>query len=285
MKTPLTASRRLLGLTLLVLCCAGRFIPAHALSLAPATCTELAQNGGFEAGGLGWQQFSAQGYELVSDFNPRTGSLGIYLAGVNNADDRLSQPIIVPAAALTVTLSAWWFLATAEIAGTFDTMTVSLLGPGGAPLADLLTVDNSATVGIWDEIVLDLTAYAGQTVVIQFAARTDANNISDFYLDDVSVMACAAIVTPTATATSTPSPTPTVTPTATATRTATQTATPTAPVTATPTATRTAISTATNGATQTVTVTSCPTVTPTATPHKVFARYYLPYLSITGGSQ
>ncbi len=191
---------------------------------------------------------------------------------------RYAAPISVSGAP-SVTLSAWWFLATAETAGAFDTMTVSLRQPDGAPLADLLTVDNSAAVGIWDQIALDLTTYAGQTVVIQFAARTDANNISDFYLDDVSVIACATIATPTATSTLTP--TPTVTPTATATRTATQTA--------TPTATRTATITATSTATPTATVTPNPTATPTAsataTPFKVFARCYLPYLSVTGGSQ
>lgn len=175
---------------------------------AAAGCIELLQNSGFEAGSLGWLQYSVQGYELVSDFNPRTGRLGIYLAGVNNADDRLSQQVTLPIA--TDTLRAWWYLATAETAGAFDQMTVSLLRPDGSWLSTLVTVDNTAPVGVWDELIVDLSPYAGQTVVLQFTGRTDASSISDFYLDDISIAACAADPPPTAT--TTPTATPTTTP-------------------------------------------------------------------------
>jgi hypothetical protein len=164
---------------------------ARAVEAVPAGCTELLLNGGFESGGLGWAQYSAQGSELVSDFNPRTGSLGAYLGGLNNADDRLSQEVALPLSASSISLHAWWYLDTAETAGTFDTMTVSLLRPDGTVLTSLLTVDNTAPAGVWDEILLDLTGYAGQTVHVQLAARTDADNISDFYLDDVSLVACS----------------------------------------------------------------------------------------------
>ncbi|MGQ9490727.1 MAG: hypothetical protein ACUVR4_11630 [Anaerolineae bacterium] len=64
-------------------------------------------------------------------------------------------------------------------------------------------MDNTYPVGIWDQIVADLSAYAGQTVVIQFAGRTDESNVSDFYVDDVSVSACEPTATPTATSTAT----------------------------------------------------------------------------------
>lgn len=193
---------------------------------APASCTELIQNGSFEDGGLGWQQTSAGGYDLISDFNPRTGRWGAYLAGVNNADDRLSQQVtLLPG---TIRLQAWWYLATAETAGAFDSMTVSLLRPDGSWLADLALVDNTAPVGVWDEIVADLSAFSGQTVILRFVARTDDNNISDFYLDDISITACAQEPTPTETAggptpTATPTP-PTTEPTATPSASATPTA-------------------------------------------------------------
>lgn len=198
---------------------------------APAGCSEWIRNGGFEDGGLGWQQISAGGYEIISDFNPHTGRLGAYLAGVNNADDRLSQQVTLPAG--TITLRAWWYLATAETAGAFDQMTVALLRPDGSLLAELITVDNTAPVGVWDELVSDLSPYAGQTVSLRFIGRTDDNNISDFYLDDVSIVACAADPPPTETATATATQAP-----PTATRTATTpTATTTPALTATPTAT------------------------------------------------
>jgi len=164
---------------------------ALAYGAAAADCTELIQNGGFEDGDVGWQQTSAGGYDLINNFNPRTGSLGAYLAGYNKADDRLTQQVALPAG--TLTLSAWWSLDTTEAAGAFDQMTVSLLGPDGVSwLADLVTVDNTAPVGAWDEIVIDLSSYAGQTVTLSFTATTDDTNPSDFYLDDISIVACAA---------------------------------------------------------------------------------------------
>lgn len=283
----------LLGLSFL-----GNVCMSRALGPAPTSCTELLQDGSFEAGGQRWLQQSAQGYELISNFNPHAGRLGAYLAGVNDADDRLSQQIALPQGA-TIVLQGWWFLATAESAEAFDTMTVALLRPDGTPLADLITVDNTAEVGMWDELLLDLTPYAGQTVVLRFAALTDASNISDFYLDDVSVIACAQEITPTPT-TATDTPTPTTTPVASATPTATAGASPTAtgvPATLTPTPTatpsvipNTRTPTATGSVTRTATATATPTGTatvgthtPTVTPDRRSYRQYLPYVVHLGG--
>lgn len=180
---------------------------AHASNGATGECAELVQNGSFEAGNTGWQEYSILGYPLISDFNPRTGQRSAYLGGVNDADDRVSQQIVLPANATSITLRAWWYLATAETAGAFDTMTVWLLRPDNMPLAQLVRVDNTYPTGMWDEILVNLAAYAGQTVVLQFAGLTDESNISDFYVDDISVSACMTAATPTATA----SPTPTAT--------------------------------------------------------------------------
>jgi hypothetical protein len=177
----------LAGLTLLFALVSGS---GRAYGATLAGCVELIQNGGFEDGELGWQQTSTGTYNLISDFNPRTGNLGAYLGGVNNADDRLSQQVTLPAG--TSSLSAWWYLDTTEAAGVFDQMTVSLLRGDGSWLVDLLIVDNTAPEGVWDEIVIDLSPYAGQTVVLQFTGRTDGTNISDFYVDDVSILGCAA---------------------------------------------------------------------------------------------
>jgi hypothetical protein len=293
----------LLGFSLTAGLCAPRGTDA-----AGASCIELLRNGSFEAGGQDWQQYSAQAYELISDFNPRTGRLGAYLAGVNNASDRISQQVALPPAPTALTLEAWWYLATAETAGSFDTMTVSLLRADGTWVATLVTVDNTAPVGLWDKLVFDLAPYAGQTVIIRFEAHTDANNISDFYLDDVSLMACTAEVTmtaaatptrtATATGTSVSSPTATNTSTATSTVSRTPTGSPTA--TRTPTATSkvsqtpvgspraTATQTFTPGVSPSATWTVTPTLegqtaTPTITASLAPRHHYLPYISALGG--
>lgn len=202
-----------------------------------SSCVELVQNGGFEQGATGWQTFSAQGYALISGFNPHTGSLGAYLGGVNNADDRLSQALTLPAGT-TLTLKAWWYLATAETAGTFDTLTIALTAADGTPLVTLATLDNTALPGQWAELTFDVTVYAGQSVVLRFAARTDPDNISEFHLDDISLWAYASDPSPTPTATSTrPTDTATLTATTTVTRMMTATATATPGADATPSAT------------------------------------------------
>lgn len=193
----------------------------------PAACQALIADGGFEAGGAAWTQTSVQGHVLISDYYPRTGRLGAYLAGANNADDRLSQTLSLPAGATSITLQMWWALTTDEAGAAYDTLAVALLRPDGSILATLATLDSSATVGQWDELSFDLTGYTGQNVTLRLVGRTDEQDATDFFVDDVNVTACGAnTLTPTATRTPTRTPTATVTPTATH-----------APVTSTPTAT------------------------------------------------
>ncbi|NLE59539.1 MAG: hypothetical protein GX616_14350 [Planctomycetes bacterium] len=180
---------------------------------APAACVEVIQNGGFESGGgVGWQEYSLQGYELVNQYNPWTGVWGAFLGGVNEADDRLSQAVTLPAGA-SLTLTAWWSLATDEQPyERYDTLTLSLHRPDGSLLVTLATLDNTAEENTWERLTFDLTSYAGQNVTIRFAALTDLSDASDFYLDDVTLLACDSDVTPTPTATgAVATSTPTVT--------------------------------------------------------------------------
>jgi hypothetical protein len=188
----------------------------HAQPAAPTACQDLLTNGDFEAGPAGWTQSSAGGYQLISRFNPRSGQWGAYLAGANDADDRLSQALLLPSNAVSITLRLWWSVESEEPPVPADTLTASLFRPDGSLLAELWTIDNTATTGIWDELVADLTPWAGQQATLQFRARTDHLDLTDFYLDDMGVRACAASPTPTASPTSTASPTPTasLTPTA-----------------------------------------------------------------------
>lgn len=188
---------------------------------SPRACAELLANGGFEAGSAGWSQSSLGGYDLISDFNPRTGELGAYLGGANDADDRLSQAITLPAAAASTTLTAWWSIATDETGGAFDSLTIAVHRPDGSRLALLGTVDNTADLNLWQEFQADLQPWAGQPVVLVLEAQTDGSNPTDFYVDDVSVIACdgepPGTTTPTTTATADGSLTPSPVPTATAT--------------------------------------------------------------------
>ena len=91
---------------------------------------------------------------------------------------------------MTARRTAWWAIATEEPGAGFDRMTISLFQPNGALLQDLFTVDSSATVNQWDQVEADLTQYAGQTIVLRFRVTTNASSPTDFYVDDISVVAC-----------------------------------------------------------------------------------------------
>ncbi len=109
-------------------CCGGHGAGA---GQRPAACRRAAGQRRLR-GGPGLDAASAGGYNLISQFNPRTGHWGAYLAGANNADDRLSQPLALPADAISVTLRLWWSLESEEPPVAADTLTLSLLRPNGA---------------------------------------------------------------------------------------------------------------------------------------------------------
>ncbi len=259
--------------------------------VAPKTCTELVSDGGFEQGGQGWAQYSKLGFQLVSSFYRRSGRLAAWLGAENQAHDRLSQLIVLPAQTDRVTLNLWWALSTDENpGGAFDFLHVGLYSPDGATerLALLDAHNDSAEPWVWNLLSADLTAYAGQSLQLRIEATTDENNPTSFFVDDVGVLSCvAAGVTPSPTVTATATPTITLTPTGGTPFHSTPSATPTATPTASPTLTLvTLVPSATWTATSTVipphTATSTPadlvtsTPTKTLTPGPMTVRLYLP---------
>ncbi len=252
--------------------------PTAATGVGPTGCIDLAVDGGFESDGQGWTQQPSpplpSGVTLIDPFYRRTGQLGAYLAGRNDANDRLSQTITLPVSATSVTLDFWWASFTEESAGSFDLLRAALYDPAsGALIATLLSADNSTAVDwMWNLASFDLTPYADRTVILQFTATNDADGRPTiFFVDDVSIAACGS----TATATATPTATVTATPTA--------SATVPAPFTATVTATSSPTHTPTVRASVTPTLigtTSHPTRTPTPTDTSMpnVQRCYLPLI-------
>lgn len=239
-------------------------------AVSPGACTELVSDGGFEAGGQGWVQYSKLGYQLISSFYRRNGQLGAWLGAENNAYDRLSQLVVLPAQTDRITLRLWWAVSTAENPGAaFDFLRTGLYTQDGkTQIVSLLDVNNdSAEQWVWNAVTADLSAYAGRSVQLRIEATTDENNATSFFVDDVSIISCPAI-TPTSspTATRTTTPTATVTPsTGTPPSTPTATRTP-APGTPPPSVTWTATSTATQSLTPVPSATQSPTGTATRTP-------------------
>lgn len=222
--------------------------------IAQGGCQELVRDGGFEAGGAGWQQYGL--FEMVDPTWPHSGKLGVWLGALNDVSEWISQDISLPPGTSSITMQFWWSLMTEEHPGPpFDYLRAQLYQPDGTTVITTTTTinDKSSYDWYWNLATADLSAYAGQDVELRFWATTDATNPTNFFIDDVSIIACTdgatptATVTPTAPPTRTATPTSTVTPTASATPTATQT--PTSTVTPDPNAspTPTASATATPG--------------------------------------
>ena len=178
-------------LALVVFLFAAAVVPASAETQDVNACVERVVNGGFEAGVTGWEPTTNGPFALVGPALPRTGALGAILGARNNADDRLEQAIALPAGK-AATLRFWWHMLTEEPDHPWDTLEVTIKPAGAAESIRLVRITDGDIQGQWREAVFSLSAYAGQTVELSFRAQTDANQPTEFYVDDVSVQACDA---------------------------------------------------------------------------------------------
>lgn len=151
-------------------------------------CQELLVNGNMETT-EGWSAQTNGNYTLFSNYQARSGQRSAYLAGVNNAEDMLTQNLTLPADHQT-TLRFWWLINTEESSNGWDGFSVELAGADGTPQRVLFSAGNRSAGNSWQQTTLDLSDYAGQTVQLRIQARTDATLSSDFFVDDMTVTAC-----------------------------------------------------------------------------------------------
>jgi len=143
-------------------------------------------NGNFEQGpGVGWTEDSSNDFPLiVNDFEdntltPHSGDWAVWLGGGSNEVATLSQSAAVPAAAPF--LSYYYVIGSTDFCG-YDRATVSV---NGTPL-EQYNLCSSTNTSDWMRDSLDLSAYAGQNVTIEFAILLDSSFNSNFFLDDVA---------------------------------------------------------------------------------------------------
>jgi hypothetical protein len=199
---------------------------------APSLCDSgIIQNGGFETGDFtSWVILDQNATPVVTNTQAHSGTYSGFVgdapdgfcgfAAEANGDSSFYQEFTVPAG--TSTLSFWhWDCTTDSI--TFDWQDAYITDTNGNILQTILHVcdDNQ----VWVNAMVDMSAYAGQTVRAEFLVHEDgAGDLTGMYVDDVQLLVpCAS-----------PTPSPSATPTATATATTTPTATPTPTPTGTP---------------------------------------------------
>jgi hypothetical protein len=141
------------------------------------------QNGGFEAGGNGWTEYSALGYEIIvtsfpGSVRPHGGSWAAWLGGDDNETSAISQQVTIPANAPY--LRYWHWIASADYCG-YDRLDVRI---NGAPVYTAFLCESAETNG-WQLSSLDLAAHAGRTVNLEFRVVTDGSFNSNLFIDDV----------------------------------------------------------------------------------------------------
>jgi len=149
--------------------------------------TEQIGNGGFESGATVWTQTSGV---INSDTSEaaHAGSWKAWLDGYGSAHtDYVRQSLTIPSTVSSATLSFYLHVDTAESGSTaYDTLKVQVITAAGTYVT-LATYSNADASSGYVLRTLDLGAYKGQTVQVNFYGVEDGSLQTSFVIDDVSV--------------------------------------------------------------------------------------------------
>jgi Zn-dependent metalloprotease len=150
------------------------------------TGSNLLTNGGFETSVSPWVN-SGTGISYTSSGTlGRTGTGYISLGLTNNATGQSYQTVAIPTTA-TGTLSFWVNTTSAETTTStqYDKLFVEVRNTSGTLLTTLATYSNlNKTPAGYQQKSLNVAAYKGQTVRIQFRSTMDSSLITTFRVDD-----------------------------------------------------------------------------------------------------
>ena len=147
-------------------------------------------NGNFEGGpGVGWDELSLYGVDLIVSEAPAPAHSGEWLAWLGGLRDEasiLSQYVAIPTAAPILSFYHW--IDSADECGK-DLASIHI-ATDMVWSADLCTDTHMSG---WERQVVDLSAYAGRgTVQLDFIVITSLNIHSSWFLDDVALVPSAA---------------------------------------------------------------------------------------------
>jgi len=145
----------------------------------------LFPNGDFEQGPVIWTLYSYKGWPLIfqefpTGVFPYDGIWAAWLGGEYNETAYIEQQVFV--SSNLPYMSYWrWIVPSVVCNGGLGMVTVN----GG--VVEMYNLCNAT--GGWVQSVIDLSAYAGQAVLIQIRAECDAITNSDLYVDRVGFQA------------------------------------------------------------------------------------------------
>jgi len=146
-------------------------------------------NGDFEDGATGWIEYSAHGHDIIvtgfaGSVTARSGTWAAWLGGDDDEISYIQQQVTVPPGSPYLTY--WHWIASDDICG-YDYGGVVVDGS----VVDEYDLCESESTGGWVRHVVNLGAYAGQSVSLQVRAETDSSDNSNLFVDDVSFQASA----------------------------------------------------------------------------------------------
>ncbi|MFG2820814.1 M4 family metallopeptidase [Kitasatospora sp. NPDC048365] len=156
--------------------------PTPSPTSSPTPGGNALANGGFEQGTTGWTQ-SAQDITNSTQQAAHGGSWYAWMMGYGSAaTESLSQSNIAVPATGTPKLTFWLKVTTQETGTTvYDTLKVNVNG------TTLATYSNANAGTAYVQKTVDLSAYKGQTVKLEFAGQEDAYASTIFLVDDVAI--------------------------------------------------------------------------------------------------
>jgi hypothetical protein len=161
-------------------------VPATENTLPILATASGVLNGNFELGTTGWAQSSSNGWPLIaqwydgSGYTPfgHSGTWYAWLGGDYNETSTISQSIAISADAPYLNL--WFIIDSFEPCG-YDYANVKI----NSSVIHSWHLCYSNSQAYWQELNLDLSAYAGQTVSLQISAVTTGSTASGLFIDDV----------------------------------------------------------------------------------------------------
>jgi hypothetical protein len=155
----------------------------------PDQCPELIRNGGFETG-EGWEMPNTPRPAAYTAAQVHSGSRAARL-GIEDAAQNLysyssvQQVVAIPVEATGARLS-FWYLSRAGDSGDYGYVMLQDAALGWRTLSMI----RQPSPG-WQRVEVDVSLYAGRTVLLRFGVRNDGQDQAmAVYLDDVSLRAC-----------------------------------------------------------------------------------------------
>ena len=158
--------------------------------------TNLLQNPAFDgATPVPWTQSSTIVRAAAQmPFAPHTAPQAALFGASNNANDVLTQTVIIPASATGLRLRGMQCHVTEDLISGSDTFRVTLETPGGVVLETLRDLSNSDVAPICAWLPFTWTAVAahpGETLVLRFRGRTNLAFLTRFVVDTLALEALA----------------------------------------------------------------------------------------------